>query len=144
MGLVGIAEAGTAVVPITAALAVLVASLQTAGGGFIALKCCWLGITWRRGTEHGMDEFSAIGISAALIVGATVIGAAVAGVAGQGLTPVAAGIGPVNEVVGDVAGIAGYLLALMSPGLYVRRLQLRGFPRAVWRGVQYLVRGRMA
>jgi hypothetical protein len=90
-GLVGIAEAANSVVPITAALTILVASLQSAGGGFIALKCCWLGITWRRGTEHGMDEFSAIGISAALILGATAIGAAVAGAAGMPLLPVSAG-----------------------------------------------------
>jgi hypothetical protein len=124
--LVGIAEAAGGVVPITAALTILVASLQSAGGGFIALKCCWLGITWRRGTEHGMDEFSAIGISAALILGATAIGAAVAGAAGAPLTPALAGFGPVNEILGDVLSSAGYLGTLLAPGLYLRRRTLRG------------------
>jgi hypothetical protein len=129
---VSLAWAGTAVVPIVAALTVLVGSLQTAGGGFIALKCCWLGITWRRGTEHGMDEFSAIGISAALILGATAIGQAVAGSAGASLGPVVAGYGPLNEIVGDVAGAVSYLAAMLSPGVYLRREQLRG----LWRHLQ--------
>jgi hypothetical protein len=136
--LVGMAWGATGIVPITAALAILVSSLQSAGGGFIALKCCWLGITWRRGTEHGMDEFSAIGISAALILGATVIGAAVAGGAGSPLVPVMAGIGPLNEVVGDLLGSLGYLSAAVAPGLYLRRRSLRGCWRCV---VRRLLRG---
>lgn len=119
---VSIAYAATGVVPITAALTILVSSLQSAGGGFIALKCCWLGITWRRGTEHGMDEFSAIGISAALILGATVIGTAVAGGAGATLLP-GGGIGPVNEILGDVVGSVSYLSAALAPGWYMRRLR---------------------
>jgi hypothetical protein len=125
------AWAAQSIVPITAALTILVASLQSAGGGFIALKCCWLGITWRRGTEHGMDEFSAIGISAALILGATVIGNAVAGGAGSPLVPMVAGIGPLNEIVGDVIGSGSYLMLLLSPSylwhLIVRKARLRAF-----------------
>lgn len=120
--IVGTAWAATSVVPIATVLGVFVASLQSAGGGFIALKCCWLGITWRRGTEHGMDEFSAIGISAALIVGSTAIGAAVAGVAGAPLVPVLAHVEPLNVLVGDLVGHVSYLGAALAPGLYLRRL----------------------
>jgi hypothetical protein len=133
---VGNAWAGTGVVPITAALTILVSSIQGAGGGFVALKCCWLGITWRRGTEHGMDEFSAIGISAALIVGATIIGQAIGGVAGMPLTPAMAGVGPLNEVVGDLGGSLLYLTSLLTPGLYLCREKVRGF----WRHVRRLLR----
>jgi len=125
-GVVGVAEAAQSVVPITAALTVLVSSLQAAGGGFIALKCCWLGITWRRGTEHGMDEFSAIGISAALILGATVIGAAVAGSAGAPLTPQHAGIGPLNELVGDLISHATAIGWASMPGLVLHRWLRKG------------------
>ena len=129
--LVGTAWAGQSIVPIATALLVLTASLQSAGGGFIALKCGWLGITWRRGTEHGMDEFSAIGISAALIVGATIIGNAVAGSAGAPLMPVVAGVGPLNEIIGDVIGSVGYLMMLLSPSylwhLIINKAQFRAF-----------------
>jgi hypothetical protein len=119
--IVGTAWAGVAVVPIATALAVLTASLQSAGGGFIALKCCWLGVTWRRGTEHGMDEFSAIGISAALIVGSAAIGAAVAGSAGSPLVPTVAAFGPLNEIIGDVVGSLSSIGWTLAPGLYARR-----------------------
>lgn len=113
--LVGLAEASASVIPITAALAVIVGSLQAAGGGFISIRCIWLGITWRRGTEHGMDEFSAIAIAAALIVGSTAIGAAVAGAAGAPLMG-ATGVSPINEVVGDLIGSLSYLATVLLPG----------------------------
>lgn len=113
--------AGAGVVPITAALTILVTSIQAAGGLFVALKCCWLGVTWRRGTEHGMDEFSAIGISAALMVGATAIGQAIGGAAGDmGGTPVL--VLGLSELVGDVVGRVAYLSAVLAPGLSLRRL----------------------
>jgi len=135
-GLVGTAEAGTAIVPIVAALTVLVGSLQAAGGSFVALKCCWLGILWRRGTEHGMDSFIDVGVSAALIVGSTAIGAAVAGAAGFPLTPALAGGGAFSEIVGDLVGHGLAFTAMLGPGLYLRRRQLRGF----WQRVRRVMR----
>ena len=111
--LVSIAEAAASAIPIATTINVLVLAVQAAGGGFIALKCLYLGITWRRGHEHGMDEFSALGIAAALIVGATAIGAAVGGSAGS---PVVGGsLQTLSADVGDFLGASLYAWAAVAP-----------------------------
>lgn len=122
--IVNLAYAAASVIPIASTINVLVLAVQAAGGGFIALKCLYLGITWRRGHEHGMDEFSALGIAAALIVGATAIGAAVGGSAGTPLIDTQA-LHTLSEDLGDVVGASLYLAALLVPSERVWRW-LRG------------------
>lgn len=114
MWFVSSAEAAASIIPIAATINVLVLAVQAGGGGFIALKCLYLGITWRRGHEHGMDEFSALGIAAALIVGATAIGAAVGGSAGSALLPAIAPQTLAGDL-GDFLGATLYSGAMVAP-----------------------------
>ena len=115
MLLVSIAEAAASGIPIAATpINTLVLAVQAGGGGFIALKSIWLGITWRRGHEHGMDEFTGLGISAALIVGATAVGAAVGGSAGSPLLPEMA-LHTLSADVGDFLGASLYAWAALAP-----------------------------
>jgi len=101
--------------PLAAPLTVILRSLQGAGGLFVAIKSVWLGITWRRGHEHGTDEFTGIGIAAALIVGAEAIGQAVSAGAGAPLLPLP--LPPLNALVGDGIGALLYLHAVMGPAI---------------------------
>ena len=126
--LVGMALASAGGLSIAQPISVLTSAIQSAGGGFVALKCCWLGAQWRRGTEHGHDEFTALGISAALLVGSVPLGAAIGGgAAGMPLVPLVAGMAPWNEIVGDLVGYGGGLSVLFGPGLYLMRDRLHGF-----------------
>jgi hypothetical protein len=112
----GTAGATASVIPIAATVNIIVLAVQAAGGGFIALKALWLGISWRRGHEHGMDEFSALGIAAALIVGATAIGSAVGGSAGSALAALPT-LHTLSADVGDFLGASLYSGAAVVPGL---------------------------
>jgi hypothetical protein len=117
---IGSAWAAASAIPIAATINILVLAVQAAGGGFIALKCLYLGITWRRGAEHGMDEFSALGVAAALIVGATAIGAAVGGSAGSPLGA-AVSVHTLSADVGDFLGASLYLGVTLAPAVRLYR-----------------------
>jgi hypothetical protein len=112
--------------PLTAPLTVIIRSLQGAGGLFIAIKSIWLGVTWRQRAEHGTDEFTSIGISAALIAGAEVFGQAVGLTSGATLLPMP--LPPLNEVVGDGLSALLYLQAIMTPALLGWRHLRKGRP----------------